>query len=208
MRRRERRQQMVTSILTPNLFLFERLASSDIPRVVTFVYQVADRVRQSVYVLAFEIEGRRVGGPPLDGPGESAVVRIGREDAARVDWFGVGHDIVLWRPPSREWSCDLIGQHWERERQACWGVLVDERGTDGVVSNLQATWPRRHAAGDHLVRLRSTIGPERKLAMVSYDGSSFHGKAYADCWDIVLGLLKEISGGQLEVYTDDPVPAP
>jgi len=44
--------------------------------------------------------------------------------------------------------------------------------------------------------------------MVSYGGFFFSGKAYADCWDIVLGLLKEISGAQLTVYTDDPVPAP
>jgi hypothetical protein len=206
-RKAKRKHAMSIGITTPDLFEFSGLVSSDIPRVVRFAYQVAQHVGQSVYVLAMEVEGRRIAGPPLEGPAEGAVVRLGRVDAACVDWLGVGDDIVLWRPTSEQWASELIGRHWERDRQAGWGILVDARDTEAVVINLQAVLPRRRG-GDDLARLYSSVGPERPLAMLSHDGIFFLGKAAGECWDIVLGLLKEISGGQLEVYTDDPVPAP
>lgn len=199
---------MEVSVLSPNLFIFDAEGGinpqKDIPRVVTFAYQVAERVGQRVYIAAFAVDGRTVGGPVQEGPRDGAVVRRGREDAIRVKSWGGGRDIVLWCPPSREWSCELIGHHWWRQRQISWGVLVDGRDVDGVVSNLQTTWPRRsREIGDPLRLLDSTVGRERKLAMVSYDGTFFSGKASTDCWEIVLGLLRGISGDKLQVYQDD-----
>lgn len=200
--RREHVRMPPVDIIEPDLFAINRLTPEDIPSVVGFAYRVAESVEQHVYVAVFSSDGRTVGGPPLAGPRSNAIVRLGNESAPRVKWFGAGRDIVLWRPPSREWSCELIARHWSRQPQVCWGVLVDRRDIEGVASNLQLTWPRRHAVGDHIDLLESTIGPYRKLAMLSYDGCWFSGKASPDCWDFVRSLLVEISRGDLEVYED------
>ncbi len=188
-------------IIEPNLFAINRLAPEDIPSVVGLAYQVAEAVKQHVYIAAFSIDGRTAGSPPLDGFHDGATVRLGKDNAADVKRFGAGRDIVLWRPPDREWGCDLIGRHWWEE-QLCWGLVVDTRSLGDVATSIQATWPRRHGISDHVDLLESTMNPDRKLGMISYDGCWFSGKAASDCWDFVKSLLAEISEGDLEIYDD------
>jgi hypothetical protein len=199
-----RSSAMSGSVFGPSQrFAFENLYREDIWRVIKFAYDVSERVNQAVYILAFEADGRKIGGPALEGLGEGAVVRLGREDASAINRFGTGDDIVLWRPPSRERSYELIAGHW-KEGRICWAIFVDERNTADVVSSIQAAWFHCHALGDHLRLLEESIGPERKLGMLSYDGNCFFGKTTADCWDFALSQLQEISGAELKVYEDRP----
>ena len=129
-------------------------------------------------------------------------MRLGREDATSIRRFGVGSDIVLWKPDTEGWAGDLIAAHW-KETQICWAVLVDGRETTEVVRDTHSTWPRRYAKGDIMDRVFASVGPQRKVAMVSYDGSFFSGKAFAACWETVLGLLKETCGGEIETSEGD-----
>jgi len=183
-------------------FTLESLDPPDIARVVSFAYDVAKRVSQAVYVLAFEINGRSVGDRFLEDSERKQLVYLGREDAANIDWFGVGNDIVVWRPHSEEWACDLIQQNWWEQRQVCWAVLVDGRDTENVGHDLQQTWPRGYAKGD-LHDLIDTVAPERGLAMLSYDGSFFSGKAFSESWQTAFDLLKEISAAKLKIWDNE-----
>jgi len=189
-------------IIEPDLFVLNISELQDIPLMVRFSYRVAERVGQTPYVAAFAIDGRALGGPPLEGPRDRAAVHVGRENVVGVRRFDGGKSIVLWLPPAEEWTCELIGRHWDHHAHICWGLFVDSRALDDVARNLQATWPRRHAFGDHSGLLGSTVGPDRNLAMLSYDSYSFFGKASADCWDLVVSLLTDLSEGDLEVYSD------
>jgi len=190
-------------IIEPDVLVLNMLSGSeDMALVVQFTYRVAERAGQTPYVAAFAIDGRALGGPPLEGPRDRAVVHVGREDAIHVKRFDGGKNIVLWVPPSEEWMCEVIVQHWDRHEHICWGVFVDSRPLDDVARNLQATWPRRHAFGDHLTLLHSTVGVDRRMAMLSYDSEWFSGKVFADTWGFVKSLLTEISGGNVEVQDD------
>jgi hypothetical protein len=179
-------------------FAFEHLDSSDITRVVRFVYDVAKRVSQAVYVLALEISGPSVGDPLLEDAGSEHLVYLGREDAPSVEWFGVGADVVVWTPHGEEWACELVARQWH-QRQICWGMLVDERRTREVARDVRALWPRGSANGDP-GELIHTVASERRLALLSYDGSWFDGKAFPDCWAMVRPLLENIPGARLEIY--------
>jgi hypothetical protein len=190
-------------IIGADLFALSRLRPEDILAVMGLAYQVAEHAGQRVYLAVFGVDGRTVGGPPLEGPPEGAVVRLGREDARQADWFGRGRDIVLWQPPSEEWSAALVGHHWWHQRQLSWGVLVDERELMAVVASIQRTWPRRHKPADNSKRLESTIAPERALVMLSHDGSFFAGRASPACWELVRRLLGGVGGGDVEVYETD-----
>jgi hypothetical protein len=174
------------------------LDSSDITHVVRFVYDVAERVSQAVYVLAFEISGRSVGDPLLEDSGGEQLVYLGREDAGSVESFGIGGDVVVWTPHSEEWARELVAGHWHHW-DICWGMLVDERDTRQVARGVRALWPRGYAKGD-LGELIHTVAPERRLAMLSYDGSWFDGKVFLDCWAMVRPLLEKIPGARLEIY--------
>jgi len=138
----------------------------------------------------------------LEGPRDRAIVHIGKEEAIDARRFDGGKSIVLWLPPSEEWSCELIGRHWDHHAHICWGVFVDSRSVHDVGRNLQATWPRRHAFGDHSALVESTVGNDRRMVMLSYDSGWFSGKVSADTWDFVKSLLAEISEGDLEIYDD------
>ncbi len=190
----------LVEIIEPDLFVVNVSRFQEIPCVVQFVYQVGERVAQAPYVAAFSVDGRRLGGLPLEGPREKAVVRRGRGDVVDLDQLDGGREIVVWRPPSEGWTCELVGRHWDHHAHVCWGLFVDSRALDEVERNLQATWPRRHAHGDHSGLLESTVGPDRKLVMLSYDSYSFFGKTTAECWKTVKCLLAEVSEGDLDVY--------
>ena len=192
----------LVDIIEPDLFVLNMSKAQDVPLMVRFSYRVAERVGQTPYVAAFAIDGRALGGPPLEGPRDRAAVHVGREDAIDVKRFDGGKSIVVWLPPTEEWTCELIGRHWDHHAHICWGVFVDSRTLDDVGRNLQATWPRRHAFGDHSDLLESTVGNDRKMVMLSYDSCWFSGKASADCWDVVVSLLTDLSEGDLEVYPD------
>jgi len=189
-------------IIEPDLFVLNASRPQDISLMVRFSYRVSKRVEQTAYVAAFAIDGRALGGPPLEGPRDRAIVHIGKEEAIDVKRFDGGRSIVLWLPPSEAWTCELIGRHWDHHAHMCWSVFVDSRALHDVARALQTTWPRRHSFGDHSQRLESTVGPHRKLAMISYDSYSFFGKAAADCWGFVKSLLAELSEGDLEIYDD------
>jgi len=190
----------LVDIIEPEQFVFNVPRPDETPLVVRFAYQVAKQVGQTLYVAAFAIDGKALGGPALEGPRDRAVVRIGREDAIDVKRFDGGKSIVLWLPPSEEWACDLISRHWDHHEHICWGVFVDDSLLDDVAHKLQATWPRRHAFGDHSDLLESSIGGDRRMVMMSYDAVWFFGKVYADTWDFVRSLLTEVSGGDVEIY--------
>ena len=188
--------------------MFEQLWPEDIAWVLAVPYRLSERVGQTVYVVAFDVEGQDISGPPLDGPADGAIVRLGNEQAVRLDflragWFGFGHgDIVLWRPPSEEWASELIRHDWGRG-YVRWVVFVDGRTVWEVARSLQATWPRRRAAGDHAERVNSSVGSERKLGMLSEDDYFFSGRTSADCWDIALAIIREVSEGKLEFYEEE-----
>ena len=189
-------------IIEPHLFVLNMAGRQEIPVMVRFLYRVAEGVGQTPYVGAFAVHGRALGGPPLEGPRDRAAVHVGREDAMGVKRFDGGKSIVLWLPPSEEWTCELIGRHRDHHAHVCWGVFVDSRALEDVARNLKAVWPRRHAFGDHSNLLKSTVGNDRKMAMLSYDSYSFFGRASADCRDFVKSLLTGISGGDLDIYDD------
>jgi hypothetical protein len=194
---------LAVDVNKPDLFALNLSTREDIALVMAFTHRVARHVGQDVYIAAIAVDGRRVGGAPLQGPPDGAVVRLGKEDADQSKALGEGRDIVLWPPSNQEQDTGLVWQHWRRSPQLHWAVLVDGRDTDGVVASLQATWSRRHVGGDSLGLIRSSVGVERKMAMLSYDGSFFSGRASADCWDFVFALLKEMGGEKLEIYEDE-----
>jgi len=193
----------VIEITEANLFVLSVSEPDDIPLTVRFAHRVAEEVGQNLYVAAFSVDGRALGSSVPEGSRKRSIVFLGRQDAIRVKRFDGGKEIVLWQPPDGAWLSQLIGSHWDYHEHMCWGLFVDRRDTAEVACDLQATWSQRHRFGDHSNLLESTVGPERKLAMLSYDSYSFFGKASPDCWDFVRSLLKEISGGSLDVYDLD-----
>jgi len=196
-----RSSTMIVSVFgASQQFAFEYLYREDIWRVIKFAYDMSERVNQAVYILAFDVNGRKIGGPALVGPADGVAVRLGREKAGAIRRFGEGDDVVLWRPPSREWSCELIAAHWNEGR---WAILLDEREMTEVAQDIQSSGPYLYADED-IDRLLSSVGPRRKLALISYGGGFFSGKTTADCWEVALSQIREISEGELEVYAYRP----
>jgi len=194
----------VTVYKSSQRFTFEDPRAEDICSVVGFAYDVAERVGQSVYVLAFETDGRQLGEPLADvGLGERGVIRLGRDDAVPRR-FEYGGDVVLWMPPEEQWTCDLMGAHWE-QRYIWWGLLTDQRERAPVALSIAHLWPRGYRLGN-LHALLSTVSRERKLVLLACEGSFIDGKVLPECWNIAFPRLAELTetcDGKLESFDDE-----
>ena len=171
-------------------FTFEDVHPEDICGVLGFAHDVAEHADQTVYVLAFEVDGRQLGDPFADvdwGPGRA--IRLGRDDAVSKR-FEYGSEVVVWRASSRQWARDLIAGHW-REYYMWWGVLADRRGILAVARSVSDTWPRVH--GD-LHALLHTVSRDRALALLACEGHLIDGRAFSDCWGVARELLAGLAG--------------
>jgi hypothetical protein len=157
----------LVEIIEPDLFVVNVAKPEETHAVAHFVYEVGDIVGETPYVAAFSVDGRAASGSVLERLRDKAPVRIGREDAVRLKRFDGGKEVVVWLPPDEDWTCDLLSQHWDHHEHMCWGLFVDGRALQDVAQDLHATWPRRHAHGDHSKLLESTVGPDRKLLPTS-----------------------------------------
>jgi len=178
-------------------FTFQSLHPGDLCSVVGFAYDMAERVGQAVYVLAFEIDGRQLGDSVGDSGWGDRAIRLGGEDVVPRQ-FRYGRDAVLWRPHNRQWACDLIAGHW-RESYIWWGMLADQRGIAEVANSVSSLWP--HGYGN-LGSLVHTVSPERKLVLLSCEGSYIEGRVVSDCWETARKVLAAIAGEALEVFED------
>jgi len=180
-------------------FVVEHMGPLDVCRILPLAFRAAEETGQIVHILAFEVHGREARGQPLEGPPGLSVF-LGSVDTGPPKWLGVGNDIVLWASPSEEWAFGLISERW-RDSHICWGVIVDQGGSEEVAEDMRQMWPRAYGKGD-LFQLVRSVGPARRFAMVSFDGSWFSGKVSEDCWETVREALEAMQAGGVKVYVD------